>query len=477
MRTIMQEEIIQEKEQKESEYNQKADQLVEKWSKKRGIGEKITEMEVKKARSTAVILENQEGHLAQLTETQISTSFSTTPENVMKIVRIGYPNSVRGEIFHEWSMQTTKDSIYYLYPQYDTTKRGATADTRTIESSAYRFASETEQEACSTPGDGSTTNFTGTLSNTPVVPYTVRVIVDSGIVGTDNGSGVFPSTTGNDDTTAGIASGTIDYAAGTYSITFTTAPEAGVTVLIEYNYNSEVSTNYPDLGQIELQLRDYQFKARPYPLAVSWSKMTELVLGTQLNIDAEEALVRGVGDELKKSLDYQALRLGYNAAKSNVVTNFDTDFATAGSDSEVMHAQAITKAINRAGNTMYKAINRGGVTKIYGGPDAVTYLDFHKKFTDNGSQPKTGAHKVGMLGNIDVYKVPESICPNDELIVVYRNDDNQDDVSIALGTLIPLYTTPKLTYKNMYSEMGIAHFGDNKILNSKFCARIKLLNL
>ena len=210
MKEIMREDSkykVRAKEEKVSLRESEADRLVEKWSSKEGIGEGLQDAPVNVARGAAFILENQEDHLGRLTETQISTAFSTTPENVMKIVRLGYPNSVRGEIFMEWAMQTARDSIYYLYPQYDTTKRGATAGGRTIESAAYRFSSEVAQDTNSSAGDGSTVTFTGTASVTPVVPYSVRVYVDGVLVGNDNGRGTFPPTSGGDNVT-GIASGT-----------------------------------------------------------------------------------------------------------------------------------------------------------------------------------------------------------------------------------------------------------------------------
>jgi len=104
-----------------SERNMKADQLIEqKWSKTPQIGEGIQDLadkDLNRARNLVYAMENQENHLKNLTETQISTAFQTTPENVMRIVRLGYPNSVRGEIFLEWSMETARDSIYYLSPK------------------------------------------------------------------------------------------------------------------------------------------------------------------------------------------------------------------------------------------------------------------------------------------------------------------------------------------------------------------------
>jgi hypothetical protein len=52
-----------------------------------------------------------------------------------------------------------------------------------------------------------------------------------------------------------------------------------------------------------------------------------------------------------------------------------------------------------------------------------------------------------------------------------------EDVSIACGTLIPLYKTQKLEYKNLYSEQGLAHFGDLKVLQPGYLVRIVLSNL
>ena len=79
--------------------------LFEKWSKKRNLGEGMIDLmnnNASKARSLALILENQEKHLQALTETTISSAFSTTPENVLRVVRLGYPNSVRGELFLDY---------------------------------------------------------------------------------------------------------------------------------------------------------------------------------------------------------------------------------------------------------------------------------------------------------------------------------------------------------------------------------------
>ena len=77
----------------------KADKLVERWSKMPEIGEGLVDLPTNKARNTAILLENQARSMAKMTEAQLSTNFQGySPENVLRVVRFAYPQSVRGDI-------------------------------------------------------------------------------------------------------------------------------------------------------------------------------------------------------------------------------------------------------------------------------------------------------------------------------------------------------------------------------------------
>jgi len=480
MRKAMREDqIIEEKTQKLSERVDRGNSLLETWSKKKNIGEGLMDLAASnpdKARGVAFVLENQKNHLKALTETEISTAFQTTPQNVIRIVRLGYPNSVRGEIFLEWPMETARDSIFYLKPVYTASSRGAVAGNTMYESAAYRYASELEEEALSGTVNGINKTFTGaSAGNTAVEPvryWTVKILHNDIIVAQDDGAG---NITGTELDPA--ATNTINYTTGAVTINFVAAPLTGDTVTILYSVNTEVSTNYTQINQVSLTLTDYQFRANPWPLGISWSKMTELLLGTTLKIDAEEALIRGAADELKKSLDFQALELGYRRSLANSSVTFNADFAAAGADSEMAHAQSITRYIHNAGSQIYDAIQRGGVTKMYGGWQAMDYITNHYRFKEEGRQPSVGAFKIGSLDNIDLYKVPASIVPKNEIVCVWKNDLVPEDVSIAFGTLIPLYHTMTLEYKEAYKETGLYSFMDYKTLNGAYLVRLVLTNL
>ena len=101
------------------ESNYRKDKLVEKWSKVEEIGNGIKDMPTQVARNLAQLLENQTRNLARYTEAQVSNDFmGQTPENLLRIIRLSYPNIIRGRLFTEIAMETMNDSIKYVYPKY-----------------------------------------------------------------------------------------------------------------------------------------------------------------------------------------------------------------------------------------------------------------------------------------------------------------------------------------------------------------------
>jgi hypothetical protein len=123
---------------------------------------------------------------------------------------------------------------------------------------------------------------------------------------------------------------------------------------------------------------------------------------------------------------------------------------------------------------MLNDILRGGVTRIVGGPAAVSYLALNSEFTRKGAQDPVGAHQFGELAGIPVFKVPSSIIPDSELLTVWKNDQNEADISMAFGVLVPFFATGTIQRKNFYKEAGISSYEDSQVLNKKYMARIKI---
>jgi hypothetical protein len=254
-------------------------------------------------------------------------------------------------------------------------------------------------------------------------------------------------------------------------------------------FNSESDFEGNSLGEVELKMDEYMFRPSPTTIGVSWSQLTEITLDTSFNISAEEYLVSYASQEIRSALDYRAIRMAYAIAQTNAKHNpnyyyrFDAAYNTIGTgdagtkDGYRDNAQTFVNAIDAVGDIIYDEINRGGVSRLVAGPSACSYMHLNAGYSPKGKQNQVGSHQFGTLDEIPLFKVPSNIIPTDELLCVWKNDQVENDVSIAFGTLIPFFSTGIIQRKNFYKEAGIATYGDAALLNRRYLAIIKIDNL
>ena len=464
----------------------RADRLVEKWSNIPEIGVGIQDMEPRAARNLAILLENQTRQMSHMTEAAIASNFNgTTPENMLRLVRLSYPNSIRGELFTEFAMETANDSIKYIVPTYqdkegvhdkfDDGKMPAPIPgkyangTAMYENVESRYATElhsfkkTDSEMASASYNEFVTYGTskqlGTYLPGDSVIYGLKDGKKIGVAAVQDSDGEWvPS----EFTSARVAEAT-DY-------------------LFVGRYDSEQDFEGQNLGEVELVMRSYQFQPRIISLGVTWTQLAELTLDTSFGVSAEEMMLDSAAQEIKKTLDYQAVKMASAYQKKLAAENyaeFDANPADGGGikDSYFHTAQLIEQPIEQVANKQLDAIGRGGVSAIVGGPKAITYLKLSEKFDATGAQPAIGGHKVGKIGDVDVYKVPSSIIAEDELLTVWKNPTVEADVAVAIGTLLPFYSTGAIQRKNLYKEGAVARFEDTQVLNPNYLGRIKINNI
>lgn len=250
-------------------------------------------------------------------------------------------------------------------------------------------------------------------------------------------------------------------------------------------YNSEDDFVGDYLGEVQLKMWDYEFRPRPTTIGVTWSQLAELTLDTSFNVSAEEELVTYAAQEIRVALDYKAIRLAYQSALRNsdaylVKFNAAVNGGSGGIDAfgYKQNAQTLSCAITKMEDVQLNDMNRGGVSRIVGGPAAASYCYLLDSYTSTGAMPNIGAHQVGeILNGIPLFKVPSSIIPNNRLLTVYKNEQNEADVSIVFGTLVPFYSSGTIVRKNFYKEVGIASYGDWALLNQRYLGIIQIDNI
>lgn len=192
----------------------------------------------------------------------------------------------------------------------------------------------------------------------------------------------------------------VEGAAPDFTVTLEGEIPGGAKFTAVGRYDSERDLTGKYLGEVELQIRDYHFRPRPVSLGVTWTQLSELVLDTSFGVSAEEMLMDYAAQEIKKTLDFQAVKMASSAQKAKAGDNYvlvDAEAVDGGGikDSYYHTAQLIGQAINRIGDIQLNAFNRGGVSAIVGGPAAVEYLKLSQVWKDTGRQAPIGGHKCG----------------------------------------------------------------------------------
>ena len=244
-------------------------------------------------------------------------------------------------------------------------------------------------------------------------------------------------------------------------------------------YNSEADLGGEYLGEVELVMKDYHFNPRPIALGVTWTQLTELVLDTSFGVSAEEMLLDSAAQEIKKTLDFQSVKYANAVQKTNGYKSFTFDAEAGGNtkDSYWHTAQTVEQALDGVINTVYNDIKRGGITNIVAGSAAASYLKLNENFKADSKQPAVGIYKIGSLGNIGIYKAPSDIVAEGDLLTTWKNEAAEGDVCMAIGTLLPFFSTGAIQRKNFYKEAGISRYEDTKVLQPKYLGRVKIKNI
>jgi len=470
----------------ESSYAQRkslGNHLLEEWSKT-DIGAGLSDLYTlnpHKARNVALAVELQEGYMKQhLNELLISTAFATTPENVLKIVRLGTANSIRGDAFTEYPLQTIDDAIYWIDMTREQTMRGATAGEKAYETVSSFYAGEQTWRTQVGDDDTSVTIECGTdqggLTTIPIIGGKTFIELDGKLIATDTTTAgtLTPLTV----TGTGLSSGTIDYTTGQVLLTMDASLSASNTITVIYNWDSENQTNFADnQGTIGISVRKQRFDARPMPLGYTFTDMTALTLSSTGLGDVHDMLIGQVGDEHAKRRDYRAIAQARSVANVNTVYTYNADFAAVGEVSANEHAQNILGKIDDIGGDIYDDIKRGGVNTAIAGSRALTYLKKHKTWKGNASARKEGPYEAGMIDNIRVFTCPTEtgVIANNEVVLTFKNDQEGADVSIAFGNFTELQA--ELRYPSFRTDGSIATVEDSIIINSKFLRKLTINNL
>ena len=516
-----------------SDRNYRLAKRIDIWKSMPGIGEDMDSFDEATQRNLACNLDNQAAVLNRLSETQTADAFQGfTPENMLRLVRLSMPNIVRNKIFTEFAMETARDSIKYVRPVYSKTFNGKTLIDKTedynrlydddepefrnsinsenarkaiYETTEDRINQELANGVAIDAAEGAVATFA--FHKVEAVDGKITLaqadasekwgekgekMID-GYAVVYYGKETEPVAVQQKESKKFMVNPDYKFAAafdtdGNLNVTVFSSNVEGKTVdakelkaFARYNSEDDFEGNF--LGEVEIRTSDYFFEPRPTSIGVSWSSLSEIVLDTSFNVSAEEYLVTYAAQAIRVALDYRAVKIAYQQARTNgegYRVTFDAAYnQTEGGHLEgyIANAQTFECALDTVADNMLNDINRGGVSRLVAGPSAGTYIKLNQHYSDKGAQYFEGIHQMGELGGKPVFKAPSGIIPTDEVLTVWKNPNNEADISIAFGTLVPFLSTGLIQRKNFYKEAGLATFGDWAIINKRYLATVKILHL
>lgn len=175
--------------------------------------------------------------------------------------------------------------------------------------------------------DGSKTDFTFDTSadagmKMPIKKKCVKILHDRNIVGADDGGGhiigLFETGSGTSKTVVNIT-GTVDYAAGTVTASFSVPPASGLEVHIGYDVDIEAA---PEL----IPLVDHQMESAvvyPHESAIASNVTIQALWGLrrEFGLDADNLAMAGMRNLLAADKDRKILRDLYFYARDEVTWN------------------------------------------------------------------------------------------------------------------------------------------------------------
>jgi len=500
---------------------------LEAWKTVPEIGEGLDKYDESTQENTAMYLSQQMHHMKRMTETVFSQNFqSFSPENMLRLVRLSMPNCIRSKAFTEFALETMRDSMKLARPVY---KKPASKTGSNMANRNTKFTGDADEDPWQF-NDTDPTNDINTDGFRRALYQTTEDRFVQSLANVKNEGGVFTFKGENfgdngqyfvdgyttfyyGDETHPVAiqnKRTLKFMYNTeefgdnvkveeekdadgvtkFTVTGVTVDGADVSdkvsAFARYEDEQDIDGDY--LGEVDIRFSDYFFSPKRTSIGVTWSQLSEITLDVGFGVSAEEYLIDYASQEIRVALDYRAFKLAYANARTNPAAyhvEFDAAYNTTNAvpgstgtkEGYIENALTFNTAIEKLSDTMLNDINIGGVNTLICGPSAGTYLTLNPAYSAKGKMVTKGCHVYGSFDNSLVIKVPSSIIPTNEILTTFKNPEQENDVGVIFGTLVPFYSTGVIQRRNFYKEAGLSTYGDWNVLNKKYLGIIRILNL
>jgi hypothetical protein len=351
-------------------------------------------------------------------------------------------------------LQEQQGTIYFKNVVAETTRGGVIDNDKLVDPIHGRvkrptsFAGEDINDEAVGTGDGSTTQFAGTVLNKPVRKREVEVkAVDA------NGNALKLIDDGQGNLIGVGGFGTIDYVTGDYTVEFLAAnvPASGGIITIDYATNFEALNEIPT---IRSEFDSIGVRARTYALRSDVGLFKSYSLGKRFGINVEETMAKDLTQELTTEVASNVVMEAY----VNATGNTDWSKTAPSGISFTEHKLTFFDALSYAESMILSNAGRsGGATALVAGHQMSALIRTLPGFKPAGDlNAVLGTHFFGTLDGKPVLR--SSVVPEAEMLMISKGT-SMFDTSLVYAPYLPLFVTNMsdgIDHNPLKSQKGVA---------------------
>jgi len=387
------------------------------------------------------------------------SALGALPKVAFDVITVAYGNSVIPFIASVQNIEEERGNVYFKVIKRNDT--GSTIiDPRTGMVMPSGLATNLVQDLKVAEGDGTTTNFSISLSNVPVRPETFEVKAKD-VYGKDDGKGNI----------LGIGVwGTIDYNSGAVNLTFATAPASGVDITVSYQVDVEAKDDLPSIGSV---FEAVPITAHIYALKGVVGLLQAYALRQRFGIVAEDELAKDLVVAINNEIGGDLIRK-YNAkAKSSVTWNKTPPSGV----SYFEHKQTVKDAIADLEGQMVQKAGRGVINVLIAGSSVAAILSTLPGFEKIADGKSMGAHVFGTLDGVTIIRVNDTstLAPN-VAIGIYNPENNPFEGAGVYAPYMPLTTTELIPLgpNPLTNQRAVAVWAGVEVLVPELVAKLEV---
>lgn len=420
--------------------------------------------------NVVIAMENYSRATKYMQEATKSTAIADFDKYALPLIRAVLPALATNELFSVQPMFGSTSQVFYFNYIYGTTRGTVTAGQKLFENHDPNYGNSVIDVEYLADGDGSTVNFTGNLSHTPIVPGTVSITSSDGssdLVITDDGSG---NLVGD----VGAGTNTINYATGAFDVDFSAAPSASDVVNAEYSVDSESSEEAAP--EIDLSLTSSPIVARSKKLRMRWSLESQFALRDNFGLEAEAEMVTATAAEIAYGIDTANIdNVKRVAIDKREDAAFQYDRTPPSGVSYTEHQNYLVDYMIQASSHILSVSGRAYGNRIVAGEYVSNIIEsLAGRFVPAADIPATrGVLYMGTLdGRWKVFR--DMRMAVDEYMVLFKGDQFLH-AGYVWAPWITAFSTPTTYLDDMQGRKGMGSLYGQKVVNSNFYVRLKVI--